>query len=49
MKGYKWVKKSTAFESKLVGTVLVWNFSIPVVYKGERISKNYTSIYWFWR
>ncbi len=36
---YKWVKKDSAFESKLIWTVLIWDFDLPVVFDWTKASK----------
>ena len=36
--GYKWVK-NVNFESKLIGTVLVWDIPIPVAFNGDNSSR----------
>lgn len=38
--GYKGIKPGVDFESKLIGTVLVGNFDVPVVYDGNKESKS---------
>jgi len=37
---YKWIKNNTNFESRLVGTILVWNFNLPIVYKNNQSTKS---------
>ncbi|MFK7779531.1 MAG: hypothetical protein QM490_00025, partial [Candidatus Gracilibacteria bacterium] len=37
--GYKSIDNSVDFESKLIGTVLVGNFNLPIVYEGTESSK----------
>lgn len=36
---YKWVDESVSFESKLVWTVLVWNFNLPIVFDWDNSSR----------
>ena len=36
---YKWVDDWVDFESKLVGTVLVWDFELPVAYKNNNLAR----------
>lgn len=38
--GYKWVQSGVSFESRLIGTVLVWNLPIPFVHDGEATSRS---------
>lgn len=38
--GYKWVKDSIEFESKLIGTVIVGSIPTPVIYKNKELTKS---------
>jgi len=35
---YKWINKNADFKSKLVWTILIWDFPLPVVYKNKQYS-----------
>ena len=37
---YKWLKKDIDFESRLVWTVLIWNFPVPVISENWKIVKS---------
>jgi len=38
--GYKWVQSGISFESRLIGTVLIWNLPIPFVHDGDATSRS---------
>jgi len=38
--GYKWLKSWVAFESKLIGTVIIWNIELPIIEDSGKTTKS---------